>query len=164
MNMRENLIKVHSKLANNEELLRLLYYRPANAIDDPFDPMKENVLDKPNSEKWEIIEDVIAKTENLDGMDEEKKCRVLMYLSTRRSSRGNYWVSDQDLVLDVVVHKDFDNKDFRMAWISDKINEVLFNQHVDSMGKLAFGGGNPLSGLPNGYVGFRLVYSFTNTN
>lgn len=163
MNMRENLIRVYRKLMADEELLRLLYYKPENSVDDPLDPLKENVLDKPETEKWDIIEDVIAKTENLDGMDEDRKCRVLMYLSTRRPSGGNYWVSDQDLVLDVVVHKDFDDKDFRMAWISDKLNEILFNNHVAGTGKLRFVNGTPIS-VPDGYVGYRLIYSFSNTN
>ena len=164
MNMRENLIKVYTKFASNEELLRLLYYRPANNDDNPFSPSKENVLDKPATERWKIIEDVIAKTNNLDGMDEDRKCRILVYLSNRNSDRGNYWVSNQDLVIDVAVHRDFDDKDFRLAWICDKVNEILFNNHVDSMGKLKFSGGNPLNGFPNGYVGYRLTYSFTNTN
>ena len=163
MKMRESLTRVYNELSSDEELLRLLYYKPENALDDPLSIEKSNVLDKSEDEKWDIIEDVIAKSKKIQDLDSDKKMRILMYLSRRSPERGNYWVSSQYLVVDVVAHKDFDEMDFRLSWICDKVNEILFNNHVAGTGKLKFIDGDDLK-TPDDYVGYRLVYAYSNTN
>lgn len=163
MKMKENLTRVYRTLIEDEDLLRLLYYKPVNQLDDPLSDDKDNVTDMPTDDRWKIIDDVVKKTAKIQDLDSDRKMRVLVYLSRRVPEGGNFWVSNQNLVIDVVVHTDFDGMDFRMSWICDRINEILFNNHVAGTGKLKFVTGDNIS-TPDDYVGYRLVYSFSNIN
>jgi hypothetical protein len=161
MKMREHLQKLYKVLTQDETLLRLLYLKPQNAADNPLDPAKPNILSR--SDKWVIIDDVIKTAEVVSDLDTSEKCRVLMYAGRRNPTR-NYLFSDQDFVFDVLVHaKAFDSVDQRLSWICDRVNELLFDKRVTGIGKVEFKSGTPI-GSPNGYSGYRLVYSFGSEN
>jgi hypothetical protein len=160
--MREHLQKLYKVLTQDETLLRLLYLKPQNAADNPLDPAKPNILSR--SDKWTIIDDVIKTAEVVSDLDTTEKCRILMYAG-RRNSTGNYLISNQDFIFDVLVHsKSFDAVDQRLSWICDRLNELLFNQNIPTMlGVILFKSGTAI-GAPNNYSGYRLIYEFSSLN
>lgn len=159
MRMRENLMDIYKVLINDETLLRLLYYKPSNMNDDPLSLDKPNILDKPDLDKWNIINDLIVPSVKVTDLDETEKCRVLIFPADRNSAKQNYYFSDQRIIVDVLTHVAFDSVDFRNSWICDRINDLLFNEHVTGIGKMNFIGGKAIN-APNNYVGYRLMYEF----
>jgi hypothetical protein len=158
MKMRENKQTFFALFSSNEELLRLLYYKPTNFNDNPLDPSKDNILDLPEEEKWEIINDVIKKTDKTSDLDTEQKCRLLFY-SGVRDSTDNYLLASQDIIFDILVHIDaFDLVDDRLDWICDKVNDLISNEKVTGIGKAMFVHGNNIV-APKEYVGYRLIYN-----
>jgi hypothetical protein len=157
MRMRENLTDIYKSLTQDETLLRLLYYQPINANDSPLDPAKQNILDKPVSEKWEIVLDRIKTTSKTDDLDNVQKCRILFYAG-RRGNTSNYLIANQQIIFDVLCHFSFEEVDLRSSWINDRLNEILFDSRITGIGKITFEGGSPIA-APNNYVGYRLMYS-----
>ena len=162
MQMRKNIMDVYTAFRENEKLLRLLYYKPEDANDNPLDTSKENILDKNTSEKWSIIEDRIVRTAKINDLDDDEKCRLLMYLGNRGNT-SNYFYASQELIIDVMVHFDFDEVDLRLSWICDTISDIIFNKKVTGVGKVMFGGGRQIN-APEGYVGYRLIYVLGGVN
>lgn len=159
MKMRENMQAIKKLLANDETLLRLLYYKPSNYNDNPLDPLKSNIGSMDEDVKWEIIEDVIKSTEKTSDLDESTKCRVLFYAGTRTST-NNYLLAEQEIVFDVLVHiAAYDEKDMRLSWICDHLNSMIGDKQITGIGKAYFAGGGIIA-APVGYVGYRLVFNF----
>lgn len=174
MKMRDSLMEVYNKLIKDEELLRLLYYTNKEVYDysnindpkHPLNPSRDNILDKTDAEKWEIIYDLIKMTYTVDGLDVNKKNRVCIY-SGRRTPDGqrSYLVSKQSIFLDIYTPPVFDNSDFRMSWIVDRINELLFNDELESgVSNLGFKDGGKIETPDFGYNGYRLMYHFVDIN
>lgn len=164
MRMRENIMEVYKVLSSDEVLLRLLYYVPSGLGDNPLAPDKPNILDKPIEERWQIIQDVIKSGIKQKELDDVPKCRLLIYPGDRRGIRNNYLLSNQDIVIDVIAHVDFDNVDFRCSWICDRVNELLNNNSIVGLSKMYFIDGGQITNLPREYVGYRLVYRFISPN
>lgn len=158
MRMKDNLSDIYKVLTSDEILLRLLYYLPSSPIDDPLSMDKLNILDMDIETRWNIINDVIKMVEKTDDLIETPKCRLFMYPG-RRSSTGNYLVSDQEIVFDILVHADFQNIDLRLSKICDRLNELICNKEITGMGKILFDSGGRI-GAPTNYIGYRLVYIF----
>jgi hypothetical protein len=156
MKMRENLIDIYKIFTTNETLLRLLYYLPSSAADDPLDPAKPNILDMAEEEKWKIITDRIIPAPKVHGLDKDPKCRICFYPG-RRSNTTNYKVADQEVRVDVFTHHDFNNVDLRLSWISDHVDELLFNKPITGIKKIKFDGGNNLS-APEEYLAYSMKY------
>lgn len=161
--MRENMKDIYQVLSNDETLLRLLYYKADHLDDDVTvaSPKRPDVLSLPISDKWEIINDVIKNIPKVNDLDGQKKCRLLFYPS-RRYSNGSYYSSAQSIVIDVLVHMDYEN-DFRMEWICDRVTDLLSNERITGVGKITFDDGNQI-GTPADYIGYRLTYSFGSVN
>jgi hypothetical protein len=160
MRMRENLIDIYKVFTTNENLLRLLYYQPIDANDNPLDPAKPNILDLAN--KWDIIQDRIKTTEKVDDLDDEEKCRLLFYAG-RRSGTNNYILSNQEFAVDILCHFSFEETDLRMSWICDTVNSLVFDEKITGIKKISFKNGNPIK-APNDYVGYRLIYEIVSGN
>jgi hypothetical protein len=166
MRMRDNIQDIYKVFTSSETLLRLLWYLPENQSDNPLDPAKSNILTKGTLEKWTIINDRIKTVPKVDDLDLEPKCRLLFYAGNRHKT-GNYLMSDQDVVIDILVHYEFEDVDLRLEWICDVVNDLMFDNRITGIGKVSYGGG--YSGLyiqdtPQGYVGYRLVYNFGSGN
>jgi hypothetical protein len=153
MKMRQNLRDIYLMFINDEILLRLLYYPP----EDPLDPAKEDILSK--SDKWSIIDDRIVLTSKVDDLEEGsvEKCRLLLFPG-RRGNTNNYALANQEIVIDLLVHFKYE-KDQRLEWISDRVNELICHEKVTGVGEMKFKDGNPIS-APKNYIGYRLKYEF----
>ena len=155
MGMRENFQAFYRVLTQDEVLLRLLHYKPSNALDNPLDPLKPDVLTHPD--RWEIVEDVIKNTPRTADLTTEPKARVMMYLGRRRKTR-NYLMAAQEIIFDVLVHFDIEDVDQRMSWICDRINDLVFDERITGVSKVSYEDGIPFA-APEKYVAFRLTYT-----
>ena len=166
-NLKENLENIYNVLQSSEKLLRLLHYMPKNAADDPLSPNKPDIKTSPK--KYEIIANSLVPSDKTYDLDlESRLCRVCVYTGTRKpqqsylSSIGqmgdNVYTSDQIYNFDVYVHIDVDATDFRMMWICDTLNEILFQQNVTDIGKFKLAFSSPVGNTPKGYVGYKLAY------
>jgi hypothetical protein len=162
MKMRENMQDVFRVFSNDEQLLRLLYYLPSTALDNPLDTNKPNILTMPEKEKWEIINDRIKTIPKVDDLDLKPVCRLLFFPGDRGNT-NSYLVADQQIVIDIMVHFAYEDVDQRLEWLCDRINELLFDKNRTGMGKTLFEYGRVIN-APQGYVGYKLVYSFGSGN
>ncbi len=164
MKMRDNMMDIRKVFVSDENLLRLLYYKPINYLDDPLDPLKPNILDMNESEKWEIIDDVIVPTFKISDLDTSEKCRILFYPVARRNT-GNYLLSSQSLAIDILTHVSFDGVDMRLSWICDTVNNLLFKNKITGVKDMGFSGGDLIRpNPPKNYVGYQLIYFFGSIN
>ncbi|MCA1021645.1 hypothetical protein [Halobacillus litoralis] len=158
MKMREYLQEFYKLFSTDEILLRLLHYKPEDSMDDPLSPNKPNILDMPIQDRYEIIDTLMKFTPTTEDLTKKSStCRLFFYPS-RRGNTTNYAIADQNIKFDVFVHMDFNDKDMRLAWICDHINDLLFDKHITGMKKLSFVGGNEI-GAPEGYTAFQLIYN-----
>lgn len=146
---------IYKLLTGDETLLRLLYYKPQNALDNPQSTSKTNVLSMNN--KWDIILDRIKTVPKTDDLINEAKCRLLFYPGKRSSTR-NYLFAGQEIVFDIMVHFEFEEVDLRQESILDRLNELICNEKITGIGKTIFKGGGQIS-APEKYVGYRVIYS-----
>ena len=154
--MREHFHAFYKVLTADETLLRLLYYKPENALDDPLEVTvdKTNILGRINSQ--ELIDEVIKTAPKTDDLTLEKQCRLFLYMGKRKNTR-NYLYAAQEIVFDVLVNMDWEEKDQRQSWICDRVNELIFHERISGIGKVEFIGGAPI-GAPEGFIGYRLTY------
>lgn len=161
MNIEEYSLRVE-EILRDEELLRLLYYKPKNKLDNPLDSAKPNILDKPVDELWEIIDYHLVPAIRLDDLQKESVCRIFYYAGYGRSAKKNYLFSNQEYIFDVIVHNDIQITDKRLEKICDRLNDLLFNKRIGGVGKTLFKVRQPINGVPSNYMGFKLVYEFVN--
>ena len=152
---------IYKVVTSDEEMLRLLYYKPQNGLDDPLSPSKTNVLDMPNS--YEIIDEFIKFAPKVDDLTEKNICRLLFYPG-RRSPTRNQQTSSQEFVFDIFVHiDDFQMKDLRQEKIVDRLNKIMFGKRIMGLGKVESNGGNPIKS-PANYIAYQIVYSVGSGN
>jgi hypothetical protein len=158
MNMRGNLMDIYTILTTDETLLRLLYYSATSLDDSPLSVTKANILDKSTSAKWDIIEELIKKTDKTNDLTVESRCRVCTYMGNRRSTNNNA-VANQQVVFDIYVPIEWDDVDFRINWICNSINDLFGGQKITGLGKTENAIGLKIT-APSGFIGYRLIYDF----
>lgn len=155
MKMEEYIKNIEVYLLNDRELFRLLHYKA-----NPLDTALPDIQDLPNDQKWKIIDTVFIKTNKSPDSSIEPICRICMYAGNRQNTR-NYAMADQDIVFDIYAHiEKYDELDLRLAKLCDRLNEILYGERLAGIGKCEFSRGLIIPNPPNGYVGYRLVYSF----
>lgn len=152
----ENLVDIFKVIANDNELLRLLYY-PS----DPLNSNKSEIKDLPDFD--EIISNSIIrapKINDIQNEDTKKICRICMYFGNGNNT-SNVRVDDQDVVFDVYTHIDtYEINEARSLKIIDRINKLITLKNITGFGKMRssrrFIIGNP----PNGYLGYKITFTF----
>jgi hypothetical protein len=163
MGMRKNLRDIYKLFLYDEELLRLLHYKPEDMVSgrpEPIDDSLTNINDLPLDEQWTIRDECIKLVPKSDDLVEKEICRIYLYAGRRRPTR-NYHVASQEVVVDILCHEDYE-VDQRSAWIGDRINELLIQEHVTGLGEIDYVDGNQIS-CPSGYVAYQHVYKFGST-
>lgn len=158
--MHGNISNVLNILWNDEELLRLLYYKPEDISKnrpDPLDPSLDNILDI--DANWKIRKDLIATVHKSDDLINQKKNILYVYLGDRRPDYNSYLVAKQEVVIDIICHSDFEDMDFRSTRIGDRLNKLFSLERVfSSMGKVEYVGGKIIDRVPSQFVGYKHIY------
>lgn len=162
MNLKDFSIQVE-KILIDEDLLRLLHYKPLNRLDNPLDESKTNILDKPVDDLWELIDFHLVPAIKIDDLVENQICRIFYYPGNGNPTNSTYLFSNQEYIFDVLVHNDFQIMDKRLEMICDRMNELVFNKRIGGIGKTLFKRRHPINTVKN-YMGFRLIYEFCNEN
>lgn len=162
MNMREHFHAFYKVLTADETLLRLLYYKPENALDNPLEVTddKTNILGRINSQ--ELIDSLIIPMEKTEDLKLKQDCSVYMSLGKRPGNKG-YHFSPQDIVFEIYVGIEWEKKSQRRAWICDRINDLVFDQRITGMGTVSYVDGNRLK-APENFVAYYLVYRIGTLN
>lgn len=160
--MRSHILEVFDYFSTDETLLRLLYYYSNSFSDSPLDDIREDILKR--DDKWDIINDRIKFTQNTDGFDESKKCRICYYSGDRSGHRSNMFSKFQDIIFDVLVHRSFQETDLRMEGILERIDEILKNNKFSSFGSVRELNGKPIGQVAEDYFGYRVIYRFGEFN
>lgn len=158
--MRKFINNIWTVLRTDEELMRLLHYKPADYHKGRLDPLDKSLPDiVDDSEKyWDLVENLIITGTKSSDIQENGICRIYLYAGRRRPRFGNFLVSDQEVVVDLFVHESFDRDD-RLNWISDRINELLALESFGSYGKLEYAAGNSRV-APIGYSKYEHLFTF----
>lgn len=162
MNLRQNMQDVQAILTTDETLLRLLYYKPVAAGDDPLDSGKPDILARPAADRDAIVGDVVRNVRNTDGLAAAEKCRLVFYPRLRRGT-SSHLIANQDVAFDIYCHYAFEQVDARSAWVADRVNELIFNKRLSSVGRTFLYAGNSIS-APADYTAYRLIYTFGSEN
>lgn len=164
MGMHQNFTDILNVIYNDETLLRLLYYSPANLATntpDPLDPSLTNILSIDEETRWNIInERVLFVPKTNDLTSDNPICRLLLYAGRRTPETNNYMMADQELAIDILCHFSFENGDLRSLRISDRLNQLLCLEKITGIGKTNFIGGGQINGLPTEYIGYHMLFNF----
>ncbi len=166
MGMYKNIQDILKAVRFDEELLRLLYYKPEDYLSKTLDPLDErlpNILDMDLGKQWEIRDERIMVTPKDDDLTNKRICRIFVYFGDRSPQRGNYKMAEQDLIVDVICHSDFENGDIRSTRIGDRLNQIFALSNVTGVGKMNYVRGRLLNRVPSQYVGFQHIYSLGST-
>jgi len=153
---------VFKVLSNDPDLLKLLYHLPQNNNDNPLE--KEDILSMENEKKWGIIRDRIKFTPVIRGLDNDPKCRVILYNANRKPQSDNRYNSIQQISFDVFAHADYNDVDMRMSMICDRIHELMFDKRITGLGKVEFESGELLGEVVKDYIGYHLTYKIGSGN
>lgn len=163
MELKKYSSEIFKVLNSDETLLRLLHYKPTSKTDNPLDPSKPNILDKPINERWAIIDDCIVNAPKFNDLETSSKSRLFYYAGYGRTTNNNYLYTNQIYCFEVFTHYDFQMMDRRNEKICDRLNEILFNNNITGMGKFLFKDRHPIN-APKDYLGYRLNYEFASQN
>lgn len=162
MQMFESMDAIRDILIGDDELWKLLYYKPKHGDDDPL--QRGSVLESVDvGERHLIINKRLKHTPVTDdlGVDgDEGICRIIFYPAPRRPQSGNYAIARQRVNFDIFVHHSFNDVDMRLSKICDRVNKIIFNERISGIGGVTFVDGNPFVMSDEGYIGYTLTYEF----
>lgn len=154
------MIAIESVLINDEDLLRLLTYKPMGydekkqeKILDPLDRRLPNLCDTNSKEYWTLVKDRIRKGDKRTNINDDSKCIIYLQEGRERSIWGNAFQVEQEVILSILIHEDYED-DYRMSRIRDRVYALLINQ----AGMAGFGKFDSVGGDPRDAVkGFRRI-------
>lgn len=153
--MREALNNIHRVLREDEILLRLLHYSPS---EKPLSSAHDDEM-KDLEHQWKIIDQSLLIGETKKEIEEKHICRVYLRFGRLRSVFGNYLLGDQEAVINVYVPNDYDRADMRLAWINDRIAELLTHEYISGMGMMIYSKGDSRV-APHDYARYENIYQF----
>ena len=162
MAMYTDFLDIIKYLKSDEELNRLLYYAPEDLGSDVVDPLDNslpNIKDMDVETRSEIINKRIVKSAKYKDLEENKICRLYVYAGTRRPN-SNYLSANQELVIDILCHSDFENADLRTLRISDRLNELFCQSRLVGIGQMDFVVGRQIN-APYEYTGYQVVFEYS---
>ncbi|WP_107924844.1 hypothetical protein [Lysinibacillus parviboronicapiens] len=160
------LSKFYTALKEHEKLLRLLYYMPKNHLDDPLDESKMDISQLP--EKDLIINNLLVVGEKTSDLIDSHFSRICLYTGPRTPQKhylkstnqftDHPYSSTQQYIFDIYTPVAINNIDFRLDWLGEMLNEVLFQEDIEEFGDMRFHSGIPIVNTPEGFVGYRWIY------
>ena len=157
--MHNHLRDIVKVLKTDETLLRLLYYPPedlAKNVPDPLDVRLKNILEMDIVYQVKIRNEHIYLSPKADDLDTKHLCRIYAYAGRRRPN-SNYLTADQEIIVDILCHFDYENGDLRSMRIADRINELICLERVTGMGRVDYVGGGQIN-CPKNYTGYQHIF------
>ncbi|MCM3161011.1 hypothetical protein [Metabacillus litoralis] len=173
-----NIKDILQVLISDEKLMRLLYYKARNYLDNVLEDNPDNENYRPNilnndkeslfksgvvngnpQAKIDIITDRIKSAPKYDDLADNEKCRLCFYLGDTTTT-GNFVHNDQEVIFDVLTHVEYEEKDFRNSKIIDRLNELLFHRNITGVGKFIFTGASRQEDLVENYTCYRVTYKY----
>ena len=151
--------KIINILKNDEHLLRLLgynYLSPDGEYQDVLEPHLDNIVGSPQHHI--ISSEHIVNTVKVDDIKSIKTCMVLVHLGKRRPVFSNHLLAKQEVLIDVLVHNEFQENDFRMDDICDRLDYLLVHERI-TMGKFEISTPIPVE-APKEYYRFQMKYVY----
>ena len=169
MNIKTLMENIYLTFTTDERLLRYLYYVPENQLDKPQDYRKQNILDMPPNEKYDIIRNTVYFMDKKFRLDPKKSfSRINFYLGNRSPDRkysggakmliNNPLVSRQEIIIDIYSNMEIHQTDMRMFSIYERIVGLLNDKNVGMFTDLKFDYSLNIPKTPEGFVGLRLIY------
>lgn len=150
--------KLYTILSNDEHLLRLLHYPhkknglyvdALNRADYPDD-----IVGSRNQHR--IARDHILKVAKKDDIVSVKDCFVLISLGKRKPIFHNHLLVNQEILIDVVVHNEYQDEDYRLDDICDRLDYLVVRERI-GMGKTDIVTSLPFE-APTGYYRYQMKY------
>ncbi|MBL4950987.1 hypothetical protein JK635_01875 [Neobacillus sp. YIM B02564] len=162
MGMYDDFLSIIKYLKSDEQLLRLLYYPPDNGNDivDPLDINLPNILDMDIEERSKITNLRIMKSAKVTDLENDSICRLYIYAGRRSPTNYNYLFANQELVIDILCHSNFENGDLRSTRITDRLNELFCQENLVGIGKMNFIGARQIN-APYEYTGYQIVFEYS---
>lgn len=170
-NIRKKILDdAYKKLISDEYLLRLLYMTPSSPkIEFPLLPednlIHEQDMNKPPTpgytKMWEIIDKHILTTSKSDDLEENRLCRVYIYLGKSRPSPDNMFAAKQEIVVDTFTHHTYD-VDHRLDLIIGRVRDLLMYQRITGLGKIDLRTEYDFT-APKEYRAYRSIYEIGRT-
>lgn len=157
----KNMVDFFKIVSNDETLMRLLYYKSQNALDDPLSPSKSNLLNT-NIYRSDIMPLRLKRAPKINDLlpNNTPICRLCVYMGAA-SKTMNHRIFKQRIVIDVFVHIDeYEVKDGRSLKIIDRLDELMLNKRITGFGDIESAAFSPIANAPDGYIGYQNVYSF----
>lgn len=162
MGLHQNLKDIIQVIYNDETLLRLLYYSPANLVNNVPDPLSSslpNIMDMDIGQQWDIRNERIVFSGKTSDLTPDKPMSRLYVFAGNRKADGNYLMANQELIIDIFCHNDIENGDFRSSRIIDRLNQLFVDERVTGIGKMNYYRGFPYS-APTEYICYRHIFEF----
>ena len=148
------------KVTRDEQLIRLVHYKPSSGLDDPLSPTKPNLFGTTTYYNVISKKNFIRAPKATDLTEGGGICRICMYIGSS-SRTGNMKVYNQEIVFDVLVHiVDFEEKDSRSLRIIDRLTDLLQEEHITGVGKVVAARTSVPIGAPEGYIAYRNTFTF----
>lgn len=160
MGMYDSLRDIVKVLRFDEILLRLLYYPPENLANNTPDPLSDTLQNILTLDvDWKIRDKRIMLIPKSDDLVTTPLCRIYVYAGRRIPTTSNYITANQQVIIDVLCHNDFE-KDLRSMRIGDRLNELLVMERITGIGKTDYVGGGQINSAPSGYIGYTHAFEF----
>ena len=159
--MREVIDAVYQILINDEEVLRLLWYKPKRISGkDPLDPSLPNILELDEEAYWDIVDERIMLQPKVSDIVDNPICRLYITSGRRRSLSNNYYIAKQQIIINTYVHEEYLG-DMRSESIADRLAQLLALENLSgAIGKLNHVKSDPYE-APTQYQRFQHVYEYT---
>lgn len=161
-----------SKIIQDETLLRLLHYPSSHSNDDvtlitadrpsiignntPYKDTKKPLYNY-------ILETNIRRAPKSSDLINTAICRICMYMgdNIKGNRNSSNKVFKQDVVFDIYTHIDgFETKDCRSLKICDRIDELIHENNITGIGKAESYKTFLIGNSPDGFIGYRMVFTF----
>ncbi|ATO29019.1 hypothetical protein ACWNPK_20440 [Bacillus atrophaeus] len=161
--MVEHMTKIFRTVIDDKPLNRLLYYK-----DDPLSPSLPDVqtLDNyydPVDDSSSIMKTIIKRAPKTDDLINTPICRLCIYLGNAipKPSNQSIMLLNQDLMIDVYTHiNTYEETEFRNLKITDRISSLFFNQNIAGFGVNVNYNRLLISNAPDGYLGYKMIFTF----
>ena len=150
---------VFTVLKNDEQLLRLLHYNYKDKDGIYLDSLDESRPDIIGSLDYNsIVRNHILKTIKKDDIVSVKDCFLLIHSGKRRGVFENHLLAKQEILIDIVVHNDYQVDDSRLDDICDRLNYLIVHERF-GLGKADISTPIPFE-APRGYYRYQMKYLF----